>query len=73
MIIRQFYRVIVFMAIDATEQVELPRCGVAFDTLAPFSIVFSTVDREILTVVIPVCGDPGRLVMAQCAVCGKLG
>jgi len=53
------HRIIVFVAIDATEQGKITRGGMTVHTLIPFVVVLPTVDREILLIVIPGRGHPG--------------
>ena len=64
MVVSHIHRIIVFVAINATEQGKISRSGVAIHTLIPFVVVISTINREILLVVIPGGGHPGTGRMA---------
>lgn len=53
-------RTIMFVTIDATKCRKIPRIRVAVHALIPFPLVFSTVDREILLIMVETGGLPGR-------------
>ena len=63
--------VVVLVAIDTTEGVEIPRCGMAFRTSVPFTAMAPAVDGEILGVMVERGWIPGRGAVAHCAVRGK--
>ena len=54
MLICQLIRIIVFVAINATECREIPRNHMALDAQIPLVVVSARVDREILTVVVEI-------------------
>lgn len=70
MLIRQLPGVVVFMAIHATECLEIPSGSMAIGTLVPFPFVFTTKNGEIGLVVLCKCrGIPsGFSCMADFAV-----
>lgn len=58
-IIGQLRRIIMFVTIDTTEGRKITRCSMTINALIPFSFVFSTVNREILLVVVKTGRLPG--------------
>lgn len=63
---------VVFMAINATEDRIISRIGVAIGTGIPFSVMFSRVYGKILLIVVERRGYPDILGMAQFAIGRKL-
>ena len=68
MLIRQLLSVIVFVAIDTAEYLEIAGSGMAFGAVVPFSSVFPAVNGEIHYIVVKVCRNPCRFRVAALAV-----
>lgn len=73
MVVCYLCRIIMFVAVYATEQSEVVGYGMTICALVPFIVVFSTVNREIHVIVVKGGGLPGILAVAQGTIRGEPG
>ena len=72
MLVGQSIGVAVFVAIDATKEREIARCGVALRTGIPLIAVLARIDREIVIVVVGErCGHPAIVVVVAKRTIGR--